>query len=70
MLEGTTVPHYTTGLPKLDLEPFDPTPLWEAAHSQRSETSSPTRSLGRPLLIGAYVLASLVALGAVLVIAL
>ncbi len=64
------MPHYTTGLPKLDLEPFDPTPLWEAAHSQRPETGSPRRSLGRPILIGASVLASLVALVTVLLIAL
>lgn len=29
--------HWTSGLPKLDLEPFDPTPLWDAAEESSAE---------------------------------
>lgn len=35
------MPHYTTGLPKLDLEPFDPTPLYAAARSPRRDKDQP-----------------------------
>jgi hypothetical protein len=31
------VSHWRSGLPKLDLEPFDPTPLWDAAESTHAE---------------------------------
>lgn len=30
--------HYHSGLPPLDLEPFDPTPLWAATNSTRADT--------------------------------
>ena len=29
--------HWTSGLPKLDIQPFDPTPLWDAAESTQAE---------------------------------
>jgi hypothetical protein len=29
--------HYHSGLPPLDLEPFDPTPLWAATNSPSRE---------------------------------
>jgi hypothetical protein len=35
------LPHYTTGLPKFDLEPFDPTPLYAAARSPRRDKDQP-----------------------------
>ena len=35
------MPHYTTGLPKLDLEPFDPAPLYAAARSPRRDKDQP-----------------------------
>lgn len=37
--------HYHSGLPPLDLEPFDPTPLWAATNSpQREKERVRTRS--------------------------
>ena len=37
--------HYHSGLPPLDLEPFDPTPLWAATNSpQREKERARTRS--------------------------
>ena len=43
------MPHYTTGLPKLDLEPFDPSPLYAAARSPRRDKDQPGyRSNRRP----------------------
>jgi ferric-dicitrate binding protein FerR (iron transport regulator) len=35
------VSHWTSGLPKLDLEPFDPTPLWDAAEESTAERPLP-----------------------------
>jgi hypothetical protein len=32
------VSHWHSGLPKLELEPFDPTPLYEAVRSTVAET--------------------------------
>lgn len=29
--------HWTSGLPKLDIQPFDPTPLWDAAVDNQAE---------------------------------
>lgn len=29
--------HWTSGLPKLDIQPFDPTPLWDAAEDNQAE---------------------------------
>jgi hypothetical protein len=37
------VSHWTSGLPKLDLEPFDPTPLWDAAEESSTERSLPAQ---------------------------
>ena len=55
------MPHYTTGLPKLDLEPFDPAPLYAAARSPRRDKDQPGyRSNRRPVfayLFGALSLA-------------
>ena len=46
------MPHYTTGLPKLDLEPFDPTPLYAAARSPRRDKEQPGfRPSRRPLFV-------------------
>jgi hypothetical protein len=41
------MPHYTTGLPKLDLEPFDPSPLYAAARSPRRDDDQPGHRTGR-----------------------
>jgi len=60
------VPHYTTGLPKLDLEPFDATPLWEAARSHDPEPGPRSRSWRRHLAVTVVVMAGLGALGVVL----
>ena len=55
------MPHYTTGLPKLDLEPFDPSPLYAAARSPRRDKDQPGyRPSRRPVL--ALVLALVVLL--------
>ncbi len=29
--------HWTSGLPKLDIQPFDPTPLWDAAETTQAQ---------------------------------
>ena len=29
--------HWKSGLPKLDIEPFDPTPLWDAVEDNQVE---------------------------------
>lgn len=56
------MPHYTTGLPKLDLEPFDPTPLYAAARSPRRDKDQPGfTSSRRPLLAAVFGALSLVA---------
>lgn len=34
--------HYHSGLPPMDLEPFDPTPLWEATNSVRIDKTTIT----------------------------
>jgi len=39
--------HNTTGLPKLDLEPFDATPLYAAARTPRSDGDEPGRQGSR-----------------------
>ena len=44
------MPHYTTGLPKLDLEPFDATELYAAANASGAGTEDDrTRRLPRGL---------------------
>ncbi|MEO6790015.1 MAG: hypothetical protein ABI187_03535 [Ornithinibacter sp.] len=64
------MPHYTTGLPKLDLEPFDATPLWEAARSSQSEPPTRARGLRARLALTVVILGGLGVLGAVLALAL
>ncbi len=56
------MPHYTTGLPaNLDLEPFDPTPLYAAARSPRRDKDQPgDRPSRRPVLL-VVVMATLLA---------
>ncbi len=52
--------HYTTGLPKLDLEPFDPTPLYAAARSPRRDKDQPShRTNRRPIYTIVIAVASL-----------
>lgn len=46
--------HWTSGLPKLDIPPFDPTPLYEAVeqtHRERAEVAARRRSVRRPVLL-------------------
>lgn len=50
--------HYHSGLPPLDLEPFDPTPLWAATNSPQREKER-TRQRSRRLV--AWVAAGLTA---------
>ena len=52
--------HNTSGLPKLDLQPFDPSDLYAAAHSNTGADTGERRSRVRPLIIGLGALASLV----------
>ena len=55
--------HARSGLPPLDLEPFDPTPLYAAARSPRRDKHQPTpKETRRPLLTG-VVVTVLIALG-------
>ncbi len=47
--------HWTSGLPKLDIPPFDPTPLYQAVAEttrERAEVEARRRSVRRPVLIG------------------
>ncbi|MEO7421098.1 MAG: hypothetical protein ABIU87_01730 [Ornithinibacter sp.] len=60
------MPHYTTGLPKLDLEPFDATPLWEAARSSQPKPPTRARSLRSRLALTVVILGAFGALGAAL----
>lgn len=53
--------HWTSGLPKLDIEPFDPTPLWDAAKVTSAEIQETERRRKR-------VVVPLVALGIALVV--
>lgn len=57
--------HSFSGLPPLDLEPFDPTPLWDATNNpRRIEESTGTasrRSLVRAGLLSVMAIAATVA---------
>lgn len=54
--------HYHSGLPPMDLEPFDPTPLWEATNSSRNDkTTTPGASRWTALRAGAAVVLALAA---------
>lgn len=50
--------HYHSGLPPLDLEPFDPTPLWAATNSPAREKE---RTQGRSRRLVAWVAAGVTA---------
>ena len=50
--------HWHSGLPKLDIEPFDPTPLYDAVRSTAAENAqreAERRSRLRPFLLGGAV---------------
>ena len=55
--------HNTSGLPKLDLEPFDPSDLYAAARSGTGAEAARQRSRRAPLLVGLGTLVSLVVVG-------
>jgi hypothetical protein len=61
--EGKHVAHNTSGLPKLDLEPFDPSDLYAAARSGTGAEAGRQRSRRAPLLVGLGALVSLVVVG-------
>ncbi len=44
--------HARSGLPPLNLEPFDPTPLYAAARSPRRDKQPPHKEARRSLLTG------------------
>ena len=54
--------HNTSGLPKLDLEPFDPSDLYAAARSGSAETER-RQSRRKPLLLGLGALVSFLVVG-------
>jgi hypothetical protein len=59
------VSHWTSGLPKLDITPFDPTPLYEAVEQtnrERQEIETRRRTFLRPILavLGLVALAAMV----------
>lgn len=57
--------HARSGLPPLNLEPFDPAPLYAAARSPRRDKHQPHHKEKRPLVTGLAAAFSLVlALGA------
>ena len=59
--------HYTTGLPKLDLEPFDASPLYAAARSPRRDKDQPhDRPSRRPVAVLGAVASLLAAVGGAL----
>ncbi len=50
--------HWTSGLPKLDIQPFDPTPLWDAAVDNQAERQVASDRRRRMLpFVGAGILA-------------
>ena len=58
--------HYHSGLPPMDLEPFDPTPLWAATNSPRREKDLPAHDGRRTVRrIGAALLSAVALAGAV-----
>ena len=65
------MPHNTSGLPPLNLEPFDPTTLYAAASSPRPDSDrarSGSRRTPAVLVLGLALLSALIAGAAVLVI--
>jgi hypothetical protein len=56
------VSHWTSGLPKLDIQPFDPTPLWDAAEDNQAERQVTLDRRRRMLpFVGAGILAAIAA---------
>ena len=55
--------HWTSGLPKLDIQPFDPTPLWDAAEGNQAQREVVMERRRRRLLpfVGAGLLAAIAA---------
>lgn len=54
--------HWTSGLPKLDIQPFDPTPLWDAAVDNQAERAVAEDRRRRMLpFVGAGILAVIAA---------
>ncbi len=54
--------HWTSGLPKLDIQPFDPTPLWDAAEDNQAEHQVTLDRRRRMLpFVGAGILAAIAA---------
>ncbi len=55
--------HWTSGLPKLDIQPFDPTPLWDAAEGNQAQSQLVIERRRRRLLpfVGAGLLAVIAA---------
>jgi hypothetical protein len=58
------VSHARSGLPPLNLEPFDPTPLYAAARSPRRDKHQPTHKDRRPPLLAGVIATLLLALTA------
>ena len=56
--------HARSGLPPLNLEPFDPTPLYAAARSPRRDKHQPNHKEKRGPLFTVFVATLLVALAA------
>ncbi len=54
--------HWKSGLPKLDIEPFDPTPLWDAVEDNQVEQQVAVDRRRRMLpFVGAGVVAAVAA---------
>lgn len=55
--------HWTSGLPKLDIQPFDPTPLWDAAEGNQAARQVTLDRRRRRMLpfVGAGILAAIAA---------
>ena len=58
-MKGSTLAHNTSGLPKLDLQPFDPTDLYAAARSNNSVLSQPRRPRPSRMFAGLFVVVGL-----------
>ncbi len=54
--KGRTLAHNTSGLPPLNLEPFDPSDLYAAARTNGAVTSEPRRSRVNRVVVGLGVL--------------
>ena len=59
-MKGSALAHNTSGLPKLDLQPFDPSDLYAAARSNSSVLSQPRRPRVNRMIGGLFVVVGLV----------